>query len=984
MTICSNCGHGNSERAKFCEECGAALETAPPSREQRKTVTILFCDLTGSTELGESTDAEAVRALLARYFDRMKGIVETHGGTVEKFIGDAVMAVFGVPQVHEDDALRACRAALEMRNALPELGLEARIGLNTGEVVTGTAERLATGDAVNVAARLEQRADPGEILVGADTLALVADAVASEPLSAIELKGKSQPVQAHRLLSIDAARKRLHDTPFVARGMELELLREAWERVVADKRCELVTVVGEAGIGKSRLVSEFLGPIDARVVAGRCLPYGNGITYWPAIEVVKQLDARPSDPGASAAIGALLGETEEQTTAPEIAWAFRKLLEEQAQEGPLVVVLDDIHSGEETFLDLIEHVALLSSGASILLLCMARPELLDRRATWPVLLRLELLDEADVGRLIPERLPAPLRERIAHAAGGNPLFIAEMLAMSDGANGELDVPPTLRGLLVARLDQLDDPERRVLECAAVEGEVFHRGAVQALVPEDAQATARLAALVRRELVRPDRSHIPGDDGFRFRHLLIRDAAYGTLSKSDRAKLHERFADWLRDRGQDVVEREELLGHHLEQAFGYRAELGQPGGDLAVRAGRHLATAGRRAAWRDNLRSAASLLERSLELTRELEFDLGLELELVLALRSVEPRKAAEVADDAAAKAAAAGDEPGAALARVSASMARTIYAGDESLLALEATARAALPLLEQAGDHAGLAKTWEALAMSAEDRIHREEAALGSERALRESRLAGEHRNHLFGLERALAFGPRPADEALRTLDQVAPENPPPAIQLHRALLLGMLGRFDEAWQIGRDANERFREQVGHGFEYILAFIAIFEDDNEAAAGYLRRQCDDLEALGRLPNFAFHAIQLGRCLCALGRQDEAEALVQRAEGLGLGEDAWAEIMWRQTLALVRASQGRFQEAHQLALEAVTLAEATDDLGSQGDASSDLGEVLQRAGRTDEAVAALEQALERYERKKNLAMVAQVRPKLDELREEMPS
>ena len=281
------------------------------------------------------------------------------------------------------------------------------------------------------------------------------------------------------------------------------------------------------------------------MVRGRCLPYGAGITYWPVVEVIKQLNVLPTDPAAAAAIRSLLGESDAGTSAEEIGWAFRKLLEEQA---PLVVVFDDIQWGEETFLDLIEHVALLSSGAPLLLLCMARPELLDSRPSWPVTIRLEPLDDADTESLIGTDVPEELRARIAAAAAGNPLFISEMLAMTQEAGDDVEVPPSLKALLAARLDQLDPAERRVLECGSVEGEVFHRGAVQALTPEETQVTPRLAALVRRELIRSDRPQFAGEDGFRFRHLLIRDTAYDALPKATRAELHQRFAAWLEQRG----------------------------------------------------------------------------------------------------------------------------------------------------------------------------------------------------------------------------------------------------------------------------------------------------------------------------------------------------------------------------------------------------------------------------------------------------
>ncbi len=405
MPACGNCGYESTRAFTFCPRCGTESGAALP-REQRKTVTVLFCDLTGSTALGEQLDPERLRALLARYFDRMKAIVERHGGSVEKFIGDAVMAVFGVPALHEDDALRAVRAAAEMRDALPEIGLEGRIGVMTGEVVTGTEERLATGDAVNVAARLEQAAQPGEVLIGEPTLALVRGAADVEPIEPLELKGKSEPVPAYRLLGVHEVPERRRGERFVGRTRELALLREAWTRVRAERRCELITVVGDAGVGKSRLIAEALASIEATVLRGRCPPYGEGITYWPVVGVLKQLHVQPPEGAAAEAVSSLLGETEVATSAEEIAWAFRKTLEHAAAEGPLVVVFDDIQWGEEIFLDLIEHVALLSSGAPILLLCIARPELRDRRPAWPVALRLEPLSDEDVDGLIPEGSPA--------------------------------------------------------------------------------------------------------------------------------------------------------------------------------------------------------------------------------------------------------------------------------------------------------------------------------------------------------------------------------------------------------------------------------------------------------------------------------------------------------------------------------------------------------------------------------------------------
>src|SRR5437764_977606 len=565
----------------------------------RKTVTVVFCDITGSTELGEASDPEALRALLARYVDRMKTIVESHGGSVEKFIGDAVMAVFGVPVAHEDDALRACRAAVEMRDAFPELGINGRVGVNTSEVVTGTGERLATGDAVNVAARLEQAAPPGEVLVGAETLRLVraAGEVGTERL--LELKGKSDPVPAYRLLAVSVEVERRFGTPMVGRENELGRLRNVFVQAVHDRSCQLFTVLGSAGVGKSRLAAEFLAGLDVRVIRGRCLSYGEGITYWPVVEILKQLGTS-LEVDAARPLRSLLGETDAPVAAEEIAWSFRKLLEQEAEEHPLVVVFDDLHWAEETLLDLVEHVADLSRDAPILVLCMARTELLERRPSWgggkwnATSVLLEPLDANETEQLLSGlgEVPQELHERIVQGAEGNPLFLEEMLALVRDSGGEkVEVPPTIQALLAARLDQLDPAERSVLEHGSIEGRIFHRGAVAALANGDGSVDRRLVALVRKELVRPDRAQLAGDDAYRFRHLLIRDAAYDGLPKLARAELHERFAAWLESHGADLIELEEILGYHLEQAHRYRVELGLRSGETEVLARRAAARLG---------------------------------------------------------------------------------------------------------------------------------------------------------------------------------------------------------------------------------------------------------------------------------------------------------------------------------------------------------------------------------------------------------
>jgi class 3 adenylate cyclase/tetratricopeptide (TPR) repeat protein len=975
VLTCASCGRENPVGAGFCNGCGAPLATADAtSREVRKTVTVLFCDLTGSTALGEQTDPEVLRALLARYFEQMRAIVESHGGVVEKFIGDAVMAVFGIPAAHEDDALRACRAAVEMRDALPKLGIRGRIGVNTGEVVTGTSERLATGDAVNVAARFEQAAEPGEVLIGEATLALVRDAVEAEPVEPLTLKGKSQPVPAFRLVSAREAPARSHSSRFVGRERELAEIMEAWARAQEDARCELVTVVGDAGVGKSRLVTEAIARIEARVVRARCLPYGEGITYWPVVEVVKQLAGLPSDPVAEAAIRSLLGESDVGTSGDEIAWAFRKLLEEQA---PLVVVFDDLQWGEETFLDLVESAALLSADSPVLLLCMARPELVERRPGWPQTLRLEPLPAEQANMLIGDAVPDGLRERIARAAGGNPLFISEMLAMA-AEEADVVVPPTLRALLAARLDQLDAAERRVLERGSVEGEIFHRGGVQALAPEETQVTTRLAGLVRRELIRPDRAQLVGDDGYRFRHLLIRDAAYDALPKAVRADLHARFADWLSEHGNSLVELHEIVGYHLEQASRYLAELGRPDPVLSERASERLATAGHRALDRLDGRAALALLTRAVELVRPHRLELALELEVAWVTVDVDGHTAAEIADAAAERAEATDDHSGAMLARAMAQVLRVVSGDAEATHAPEELCRAALPVEEERADPRRLALLWWVMALGAQYRMRNGESVAAHERALHYFRLAGDSPS-VGAQERdwALVLSDLPADEGLQMLERLATGRPPGDDDLGRAVLLAMLGRFDEAWPLAEARSDHLREVTGGLYAWgQLASIATIEGDRQRACRLLAEMLDTLPP-GSDGVAATWRLPLARDLCYLGRFEEAEAELRQAQSVATGPVERA--MCPAVEALILAARDELERAEALARSGVASAETeTDNPWLQGWGYEDLATVLERAGRIEEAREALERALAVWERKRCFPYVDRLREQIDAL------
>jgi class 3 adenylate cyclase len=678
MRRCYSCNEPNAEAARFCSSCGARLETVASAVGARKTVTVVFADIVESTSLVERLEPETAQRVLDRFFDRMREVIERHGGRVEKFIGDAVMAVFGVPVLHEDDAERAVRAAGAMRDALERLNeeleatlgvaIQMRTGVATGEVVTGdpaTGKAFVTGHAVNVAARLETAAAPGEVLVDASTHRRVRDTLATEPLGPVLLKGKTDAIEVHRLLAVDARDSGRLESEFVGRKPELDSLATLLFEVAHGPATRLVTVIGEAGVGKSRLVEEFLAAHsdDAAIVRGRCLPYGEGITYWPLKQAIAQAAGLRGDETADEArarIRGLLGSAHDAELVTErvaetigiadavpehkgTQWAVRRLVEEAARERPLIVVLDDIQWAEDTFLDLVAYIVESAEATQMLVLCMARPELLDNRLAWASpgertsLVFLQPLSDVDSGQLVESllgggALDVAARERIVEASDGLPLFVEEMVAMlvDEGALNRADgrwvaadlsriaAPATIHALLAARLDQLEPAERAVLECGSVEGQVFHRNAVEFLSPENERSDVetRLAALVVKELVEPERSEFSTDVAYRFHHLLLRDVAYESLQKTQRALLHERFATWLDDQaGERASEYDEFVGYHLEQAARYEGDLrsGAPSGNVAERAGARLGRAGLRAYARGDWGATESLLGRALDL-----------------------------------------------------------------------------------------------------------------------------------------------------------------------------------------------------------------------------------------------------------------------------------------------------------------------------------------------------------------------------------
>ena len=984
-------------------------------------MTLLFCDVTGSTALGERLDPESLRAVMARYFHAARLIIERHGGSVEKFIGDAVMAVFGIPVLHEDDALRAVRAAAELRDGLGRLNedlvreygttLELRIGVNTGEVVAGTEERLATGDAVNVTARLEQAAQPGEILIGAETRVLVGDAVVVEGVDSMELKGKAVPVTAYRLVAVRSEPpSRRHSGAMVGRARELGRLQSALAQAEADRSCHLFTLLGAAGVGKSRLAYEFLAGLDgAMVVRGCCLSYGEGITYWPVVEVLKQLlGPEPEqrlaglglDQSASRAIQAVLGEGGVVASIEEIAWAMRVLLGAFAATAPLVVVLDDIHWGEEAFLDLVDHVADLSRDAPILLFCMARPELLDRRPNWgggklnatTVLLEPLSADEADA--LVATLLGGTaadevMRTRILDAAEGNPLFVEEMVALvRESPDGDVAVPPTIQALLAARLDQLDSAERDVLGRGSVEGRVFHRGAVQALSPDGVQLMAPLTALVRRELLRPDGPQFPGEDAFRFRHLLIRDAAYEALPKSIRAGLHERFADWIIERGDDLVELDEVVGYHLERAYRYRIELG-PGGDaareLSGRAAERLAAAGAKAAARGDVRAANGLLDRAVSLlpagdARRLALLPSLGRALLEAGRWA---RADDVLSEAVRDARAAGDRRVAADGAVALTHLRLYTSAATHEIAKRELADA-VSVFREFGDEAGLAR---ALGLAGQLRLWAGQAASAIEdleRAARHARTAGDRLQEIESLHYVLIasmHGPITVTAGLARAEQMRGQvdgdhRLKSTVMRARALFEAMRGNFDVARELIA-AAVALAVQLGLEVDASnghsdTAEIELLAGRPAEAERVLRIAVDALQRRGDVGHLATVAPLLADVLYLQGRPDEAMSLTELVARSALADDLDPQVAWRRVQAKLLAQRGDFDDAVRLAREAIALAERSDYLNLHARAIEDLVEILRLAERPQAALDELEPAIRLHEQKGNVVAVARTR------------
>jgi DNA-binding SARP family transcriptional activator/tetratricopeptide (TPR) repeat protein len=1008
---------------------GTLPEAAPSKREVRKTVSVLHA---GMTAVGRVLDPESLRQMTASGHAELVSVLQRHGATVERSLGGAVTAIFGIPVVHEDDALRAVRAAVEMGERLTDVSeeledrfgarLELRVGIGTGEVVAGGDGELPypTGDPVERAVELQQQAEPGEVLLSELTHRLVRDAVEVEPR-----------VGHAGLLALapDPGDRRQFESPMIGRERERRRLHDAFEQAIADRSCQLFTILGAPGVGKSRLIQEFLVDLSERAVVarGRCLPYGEGITYWPVIEVVRDIAGLDGSESADASLAKLtellageeqgelaaqrlaelLGLTEELTGAEEGFWAVRTFFEAVARRRPLVVVFDDIHWGERTFLDLVDHIADWAHDVPLLLVCIARPELLDNRPDWgggklnATSIRLESLSREESAQLVnnlsaTQRLDRDAKRQVVEAADGNPLFVEEMLALllEDGRpGGALQVPPTIQALLAARLDRLEEDQRAAIEAAAVEGKLFHEGSVAELLSTPRSAVHEpLLGLVRKELVRPERPFFTGERAFRFRHLLIRDAAYESVPKEARARLHERHAGWLeRNAGDRALELEEIIGYHLESAFRYRAELGsvdEQAQQLAVRSGRRLAAAGRRALARGDGPAAINLLSRAASL---LPADDPQRVHLVPGLREIqglgeELRWAEGVLSDAIV----GGDRGLRTHALVQQALLRLFTQPEVDVDALVETALRAIDVFQETGDELGLSRAWRLLAQArylARDSVGSIEAAEQGLVYARRVEDPLEEAEMVAWLGIALFLGGTPVAEARRRIEAhlargIGGRAVGTSLRACLAALKAMSGEIDAA----RDELAAARGVVTDlGFLTELAIVPFYGGITELLAGdaaaaerVIRPTLAPLEQTGETSTYCSLVAVLAQAVYDQGRYAEAEELSRISEQHVHLNDVHAYLTWRSVRAKALAQRGEFEEAERVAREAIAFGATSDFLNGHADALVALTVVLELAGRPREGAAALEDAIALFEEKGNIVSASRARELLGRL------
>ncbi len=1056
MLICPGCNEENPPKFRLCGYCGTPLPGAAaplPVHEVRKTVTIVFCDLQGSTALGERLDAESLHEVKERYFSAMAAEISRHGGKIEKYIGDAIMAVFGLPRAHEDDALRAVRAAAAMGAALAKvnrvLGLQhgvtlvQRIGVNTGEVVAndapGADQKLATGDAVNVAARLEQVAQPDTVYLGDLTYRLVRDAVDAEAVAPLELKGKAQGVPAWRLRAVRGLEGNLRrsDTPMVGREPELAALQEAYAEVCRSGVTRLATVVGDAGMGKSRLVLEVVQGIaaGARVLRGRCLPYGDSITFWPVRSMVAEAAGINDDDtpqvaqakllamlghvDAAARLSTVAGLADTPFPTDELHWAVKKFFQTLAEQGPLVLVVDDLHWAEPALLELIEKLLQSRTASPILLLGTARHELLERHPQWSQgdkALRLVLapLSDAAAGQVVTHLLgaagwPQDVVGRIVQAAEGNPLYVEQMLSMlvdngqlrqeagqwvSTGALADIAVPPTIQALLEARLDTLARSERAAVEPASVIGLEFARSAVQSLAPLAMREgiDEQLGSLARKQFVQPSHS-AAAEVVYRFHHHLVRETVYGGLLKRERAHLHAEFVRWAdrvnadRDR---ALEFEEILGYHLEQAHRYLSELGPldaAGQALGQDACARLARCGKRAFARGDMGAAASLLRRAVAIPRPGDAARHALLpELGEALTELGRFDEARVVLTECTEAPAGQHDPSVQADAKLVGMLLRLYSGEQegwSEETLRLTSEL-IPALEAQQADDVLATAWRLVGF-----VHGIAGAYAQNgpavaKSMHHARRAGNARiaaRAAMALATSALFGPTPVPAAIEQCESILAEGldnrqVENAIACTLAQLRAMNGEFDLARSLLREARGALRD-LGEGVNAAATgvdwlAIELLAGDLASAEAQVRADHGFLQRSGETFYLSTLSALLARALRELGRDEEALTFTQAAEQVAAQDDVDAQVQWRVARASILARAGDVVRGEALAREAVQWAQRTEIPILRADAWRELAIVLRLAAREGEANAAMNEALVLYAGKGDVVSAARAR------------
>jgi DNA-binding SARP family transcriptional activator/class 3 adenylate cyclase len=967
----------------------------------RRIATALIADLSPVDPAG---DLEAARHASTRGYDTAAEVVARHGGTIDGFLGDVVLGVFGVPVAHEDDALRAVRAAHELRTRLAawdaKVRPSTRVGIDTGEVLVGAsaAGPATSGPPVALAIRLQQAAAGGEVLLGEATRRLVAGAVRVEPADGIDEAWRLVDVSPATLAADPGPSTTQYPSPgnrYVGRLAELAQLRQAYQRCVREQRAVLVTVVGEPGIGKSRLAREFACTVPAKVLTGHCPSYGEGITFWPLREILRSMFDSQSrvaallagDPAAAAAVAAVAGFTDDPAASDELFPAVRRLCEVAAADQPLVLVLEDIHWAQPTLLDLIEHLA-GEVAAPLLLLCLARPELAEQRPAWAgsvddaVELGLVPLPPADAQRLLAHRpggeaLPAEARTRLVELAQGNPLFLGQLLAaVREGQQAEL--PPTLQALLTARLDRLGPAERALLRGASVIGRECPEPALAAVLPEPAliHVPRHLSALAARELVTFAQ---PGM--FRFRHALIQRTAYASLTRQARSYLHEQVADWLDSAGPvaGYAEVDELVGHHLEQAHYHRREVGQADPGLARRAGERLARAGLRAYARFDMPAAENLLARARAL---LPTEHPQRPQVLRRLTEAYPIMGRPVeAEGAFAELLqlAGDDGPLVRSIRVERARFRLITGPDPiHLQDIRVEAERALAAFDATGDEVGMSQACYVLAFTQLRAGQMAELLRTARRGLEHAARSGDLREQLgapWWLLLGLLAGSTPVSEALPACAELVEvggvEHPGSLAAL--GYLRAMAGDVDQARDLVAGARDGVRERIRVPRPLVFvnqcaARIETLAGDPGAAEQALRPALAIAQQVAERDSVAEVAADLSLLCADRGAAAEAAALADLARQQAPAESVTANALARAATGRAGFASGEPDTGLRLVAEAAAIVPG-DMLNLRAQLHLIEAQLLANAGRSAAARAATSVAADLYRRKGNLAGAA---------------